>query len=308
MHERFGQKSDSCQRRVAARRRFAWSAARDSDVPLSPARSQPAGRFSWWHHPLGSRISRARWNCSRGSFIPSVWTRLSNTFMPEKICPNVLWSSLSTTATLTTMKSRCRSSISSPFRPMFYATVDCVENRRLPWPSRLRFAFRKTKLTAWTDSLAKSWSLSDLRCIAKRHIWRLATLAANSAVRPRKSSSGAIEQELQTCLPVESGSLMMTYEQLRGSDASRTHRRFAHHDASEYGPTESRSEAYRELAESKQRLESQLGMPIKHFSYPCPALSPHWSERTVEQSRALGYETAVTTDSGLTRRGDSCSV
>jgi hypothetical protein len=45
-------------------------------------------------------------------------------------------------------------------------------------------------------------------------------------------------------------------------------------------------------------------MPISHFSYPCPALSPHWSEQTVEQSRALGYQTAVTTISGLTRRED----
>ena len=39
----------------------------------------------------------------------------------------------------------------------FYATVDCVENKRLPWPSRLRFAFRKTKAAAWTDPLSKSW-------------------------------------------------------------------------------------------------------------------------------------------------------
>jgi peptidoglycan/xylan/chitin deacetylase (PgdA/CDA1 family) len=63
-------------------------------------------------------------------------------------------------------------------------------------------------------------------------------------------------------------------------------------------------DAQRELADSKQRLEAQLGV-IKHFSYPCPALSPHWSERTVEQSRTLGYETGVTTNSGLTRRGDN---
>jgi peptidoglycan/xylan/chitin deacetylase (PgdA/CDA1 family) len=64
-------------------------------------------------------------------------------------------------------------------------------------------------------------------------------------------------------------------------------------------------DAYRELAESKQRLESQLGAAVQHFSYPCPALSPHWTERTVEQSRVLGYNTAVTTNSGLTRHGDN---
>ena len=42
----------------------------------------------------------------------------------------------------------------------FYVTVDCVENKRLPWPSRLRFAFRNTKLSAWRDSDGKKWPLN----------------------------------------------------------------------------------------------------------------------------------------------------
>ena len=64
-------------------------------------------------------------------------------------------------------------------------------------------------------------------------------------------------------------------------------------------------EAREEFTESKARLESALNSPVKHFSYPCPALSPHWNERTVEQCRVLGYESAVTTNSGLTRLGDN---
>jgi hypothetical protein len=31
----------------------------------------------------------------------------------------------------------------------FYVTVDCVENRSLPWPSRLRYSFRKTARKEW---------------------------------------------------------------------------------------------------------------------------------------------------------------
>ena len=64
-------------------------------------------------------------------------------------------------------------------------------------------------------------------------------------------------------------------------------------------------EAIRELAESKRRLELNLETPIRHFSYPCPALSPHWSAQTAEQTQLAGYETAVTTDNGLTRTGDN---
>lgn len=186
---------------------------------------------------------------------------------------------------------------------VFYATVDCVENRRLPWPSRLRFAFRNTRLTAWNDPLSKSWSLSD--ALHREE----AFLAASDACcqlsgAPQEEFIRRIEQELQTCLPVTSGSLMMTYDQLRAltlrghivGSHTMTHPNMAH---------VKQEEAQREFAESKQRLELQLGKPIRHFSYPCPALSPHWSEQTVEQSRTLGYETGVTTNSGLTRRGDN---
>jgi peptidoglycan/xylan/chitin deacetylase (PgdA/CDA1 family) len=188
----------------------------------------------------------------------------------------------------------------------FYVTVDCVENKRLPWPSRLRFAFRRTKQTSWTDSKAdsnaKSWNLSSP---PNREEAFLAACDAGCQLSgaAQEEFIRRIEHELQASLPVESGSLMMSYDQLRelaghghivGSHTM-THPNMAQLKA---------DDAQRELAESKQRLESSLGAPIKHFSYPCPALSPHWSEWTVEQSRAVGYDTAVTTNSGLTRRGD----
>ena len=66
----------------------------------------------------------------------------------------------------------------------------------------------------------------------------------------------------------------------------------------------SESEAQRELECSKQRLETELGQTVTHFSYPCPAMSPHWTPRTVEQSRRCGYLTAVTTNFGVVRRSD----
>jgi len=60
-----------------------------------------------------------------------------------------------------------------------------------------------------------------------------------------------------------------------------------------------------ELGESKRRLEQALGSPVDHFSYPCPALTPHWKESTVEMCRQLGYLTAVTTDGGAARQHDN---
>lgn len=183
----------------------------------------------------------------------------------------------------------------------FYVIVDCLENRNLPWPSRLRFAFRKSSLMIWTDSFGQSWSLADA---AKREeafrascnvCCRLTGTAQQQYVQQ-------IEQELHSP-PTRSASLMMTYGQMQGlirnghtvGSHTLTHPNMAY---------VSENEARREFDESKRRLAAQLGVPIKHFSYPCPALTPHWNQRTAEQSRAAGYESAVTTDKGLTRRGD----
>ena len=97
---------------------------------------------------------------------------------------------------------------------------------------------------------------------------------------------------------------MMTYDQLRGlvrhghivASHTMTHPNMAHIPE---------DQARQELTESKRMLEAKLQSPIRHFSYPCPALSPHWTAKTMEQCRAAGYDTAVTTDNGLTRKGDN---
>ena len=185
----------------------------------------------------------------------------------------------------------------------FYVTVDCIENKRLPWPSRLRFAFRRTNVGSWTDPQTKSWSLrtpgsrEEAFLSACDSCCQLSGAAQEEFIR-------RVERDLQTCLPDQSGSPMMSYDKLR--ELTRHGHIVGSHTMTHPNMAYIREdEAQRELADSKQRLEAQLGASIKHFSYPCPALSPHWSERTVEQSRALGYETGVTTNSGLTRRGDN---
>jgi len=97
---------------------------------------------------------------------------------------------------------------------------------------------------------------------------------------------------------------MMSYEQLR--TLSRHGHTIGSHTMTHPNMAQLKEdEASAELTESKRRLELHLEAPIKHFSYPCPALSPHWNAQTVEQSRLAGYESAVTTDSGLTRSGDN---
>ncbi len=184
----------------------------------------------------------------------------------------------------------------------FYVTVACVEERKLPWPSCLRFSFRRTKLTKWTDSNGKVWQLSDPDNRENAFLSACDDCCKLIGEAQEKFIIG-VEQSLQCAAPKTLSSLMMTYDQVREL-ARHGHIIGSHTMTHPNMAYVKEQEAHHELSESKQRLESQLGTPIRHFSYPCPALSPHWSERTVEQSRTLGYESGVTTNSGVTRHKD----
>ncbi|MFZ0293646.1 MAG: polysaccharide deacetylase family protein [Candidatus Sulfotelmatobacter sp.] len=185
----------------------------------------------------------------------------------------------------------------------FYVTVDCVENKRLPWPSRLRFAFRNTKLSAWSDSAGKNWLLN---LPAEREVAFLSNCdtCCQLSGAAQENFVVHVERELDAKIPCQQNSPMLTYDQTRAlqrhghivGSHTMTHPNMAYIKA---------DDAVRELTESKRHLELNLETPIRHFSYPCPALSPHWSTNTAEQTQAAGYETAVTTDNGLTRSGDN---
>ncbi len=185
----------------------------------------------------------------------------------------------------------------------FYVTVECVEKRRLPWPARLRFAFRRTKLPSWTDRRNNSW---DLRTAASREKAYLASCddCCQLAGAAQEQFVDAIEKKLESRVPEELSSLMMNYEQAR--ELARKGHIVGSHTMTHPNMAQiNEHDAEVELAESKRRLEKELQGPVPHFSYPCPALTPHWSEKTVSQSRAVGYGSAVTTNGGVVRSGDN---
>ena len=185
----------------------------------------------------------------------------------------------------------------------FYVTVDCVESRRLPWPSRLRYSFRKTARKEWKGEAAKIWNLGSEREREAAYLAACDRVAMLAGAEQERAVSH-IEFDLGTMLPAESGDLMMSWGQVRGlaqrghivGSHTTTHPNLAHVGV---------EDARRELVESKRRMESQINAKVVHFSYPCPALFPNWTEQTVEESQRAGYETAVTTSSGLARRNDN---
>ncbi len=185
----------------------------------------------------------------------------------------------------------------------FYVTVDCIEQRRLPWPSRLRYAFRQTKRPMWSDGRGNSWPLQDFDSRERAYLASCDECCQLSG-QPQEEYVQAIEKQFETAVPGDSSSLMMNYEQI-GSLLKHGHIVGSHTMTHPNMAYVGEHDAKTELAESKLRLEQGLQTPIRHFSYPCPAMTPHWSEQTVAQSRSVGYASAVTTNGGVTRCGDN---
>ncbi len=185
----------------------------------------------------------------------------------------------------------------------FYVTVDCVENRRLPWPSRLRFSFRKTVTQNWNDETGKLWTLGSPqeRELAYLAVCDRVAVLAGADLERRLAQ---IESELDARLPDDAGQLMMTWDQVQAL-ASHGHLVGSHTMTHPNMAHVRRQEARREFVDSKHRMEAHINTEITHFSYPCPALSPNWTEQTAEESRRAGYKTAVTTSPGLARKGDN---
>jgi len=183
----------------------------------------------------------------------------------------------------------------------FYVTVDCLETGRPPWPSRLRYAFYRTRREHWKDESGISRQLTGANreeafLIACDHCATLSGTAQQHFVT-------ALETKLEIDGSQCTQELMMNWDHVRAL-AGRGHIIGSHTVTHPNVAHISDEQARIELGESKRRLESVLGFPVVHFAYPCPALSPHWKESTVELCRQVGYLTAVTTNIGSVRRND----
>jgi peptidoglycan/xylan/chitin deacetylase (PgdA/CDA1 family) len=184
----------------------------------------------------------------------------------------------------------------------FYITTGCIDQNRLPWIARIRRAFRTTERPLWQAPGGRTLSLADrelrevARVVACEHCAQLVGEAQEQLIEN-------IECALAIEPPSEESCRMLTWDQLRGivrgghSVGSHT---VSHPNLAHVGPDELSSE----LAESKRRLEEELGAPVPNFAYPNPILNPHWSTATVYAIRCAGYRTAVIATPGIVRRYD----
>jgi len=187
----------------------------------------------------------------------------------------------------------------------FYIMVDAVENGTLPWYCRIRFAFNTTKKPEWTyPETGRTYKLTtpEDRRAAMPVAWdRGAALAGEAQRKFVESVEQALDIDPQNAKSKHG--LMMDWEQVRGlKKAGHTigGHTLSHPNVAQVGVEEARGEIFG----CKQRIEERLGVPVEHFSYPHPALNPHWSSATLGITRDAGFKSAVLTTYGSVRAGD----
>jgi peptidoglycan/xylan/chitin deacetylase (PgdA/CDA1 family) len=96
----------------------------------------------------------------------------------------------------------------------FYVIVDCIENRTLPWPARLRYALRKTTIDSLTDETGKTWKLFDANA-RDRYFALACETACRMDSKSRQEFLIRLQRTMRVDEPPEAGCLMMTLEQLQ---------------------------------------------------------------------------------------------
>jgi peptidoglycan/xylan/chitin deacetylase (PgdA/CDA1 family) len=190
-------------------------------------------------------------------------------------------------------------------RAAFYLTVGLIGSREAPWYSRLRHAVLTTKHNSWKSSLhGREW---DLRSPAERDT---ALLAAYDACAPlvkevQREAVTTIQRELDVPSELPQRRMMMNWEEAKSL-------RRAGHVVGSHTVThpnvayiKEADDLRSELGESKSMIEEQLREAVEHFSYPHPALTPQWNEKTLAATREAGYVSAVTMTKGPVRRGSN---
>ena len=185
---------------------------------------------------------------------------------------------------------------------VFYIAVSSVDRQILPWPSLLRHAFLTGHCASWQEPGGARW---DLRTREQRleAFEQASKHCAKLSGKQQERFLDEVRGVLDAPALAPDRAPMMTWDEIRALDRSGhtvgSHT-MTHPNMAQVRPDDARAE----FADSKQRLEQELGKPVPHFSYPCPALEPHWTDDTISMSRELGYLTSVTTNGGMVRAYD----
>jgi peptidoglycan/xylan/chitin deacetylase (PgdA/CDA1 family) len=180
----------------------------------------------------------------------------------------------------------------------FYVTAGHIDSAAAPWYMRLRHAFMRTTKRSWSWPERPADIIPLTTALERRAAFAYATRrCVRLKTRSRECLVVRIEQELGTTTGLRGSDYLMSWPQLRSlvsqghtvGSHTLTHPNMALLDPEDCGS---------ELTGSKKILDERLPLPVRHFSYPNPALSPEWNHGTTALTRRAGYETAVINTQG----------
>ena len=183
----------------------------------------------------------------------------------------------------------------------FYITAGCIPSGKAPWFSRIRYLFHATPEPQWNDEGGRAWELCDAAARSQAALVAMQHCAKLTG-DPQEAYLTRLEQNLACASSPACDGLMLTWQQIQAlaraghsiGSHSLTHPNLAH-----ISPAEVRHE----LQQSKRLLEERLAVPVRHFSYPCAILYPHWNQQTETLCRESGYQTATICQQGVVRAG-----
>jgi peptidoglycan/xylan/chitin deacetylase (PgdA/CDA1 family) len=184
-------------------------------------------------------------------------------------------------------------------RGTIYLTIDPIQSRKLPWFCRTFFLFRQAKrqnLVLTDSEIKKTWNLGDPKENREAFVYysypcaKLVGERLENYVEKLEEWFG-FKLDFTRCPP------MMNFEQAREL-RKRGHiignHTFSHGNIAHIPP----ESLHHEIAGANEILEQELGEQVEHFSYPHPCLDPQWNKNTLEETKKLGFKTAVLTSFG----------
>ncbi|MDR1269991.1 MAG: polysaccharide deacetylase family protein [Planctomycetaceae bacterium] len=191
-------------------------------------------------------------------------------------------------------------------RGAIYLTIDSVQHRKLPWFCRTVFLFQQAKRQnqVLTDSeIKRTWNLGNPKENREAFIY-YSYPCAKLVGEELENYVEKLEKWFGYGIDSTMSPSMIDFEQAR--ELRRRGHLIGNHTLSHgnlaHIPPES---LHHEIAGANEILERELGERVEHFSYPHPCLDPQWNNNTLEETKKLGYKTAVLTSFGSVFRNSS---
>jgi peptidoglycan/xylan/chitin deacetylase (PgdA/CDA1 family) len=187
-------------------------------------------------------------------------------------------------------------------RATFYITAGCIESGSAPWFCRIRHAFETAPARPWFSATEnRTWDFSEPGARQEAQLAAMRSCAVLTGERQEQWVS-SLQRDVGAAASDKLAGVMLTWPQVQSlhgqghliGSHTLSHPNLAHIPS---------AEAHCEIHQSKRLLEQHLGEPVRHFSYPCAILWPHWNAQTVVLTREAGYDTVTTTTAGRVAAG-----